>query len=141
MIKVENLTVRFEEQVILENISAEFPENKITIVAGKSGCGKSVLMKTILGLIIPEKGKIILDGSDVFALKKTQLNEMRKKTAMLFQGAALLDSLNVYQNVSLPLFEHTKLSEKEIAVITDEKLELVGLTNILNKMPSELSGE
>lgn len=140
MIKVENLTVRFDEQIILENITTEFPENKITIVAGKSGSGKSVLMRTILGLIIPETGKIILDGSDIFALKKIQLNEMRKKTAMLFQGAALLDSLNVYQNVSLPLFEHTKLSEQAIAKIVSEKLELVGLEDVLNKMPAELSG-
>jgi phospholipid/cholesterol/gamma-HCH transport system ATP-binding protein len=140
MIKVNNLTVKFDEQIILENISTEFAENKITVVAGKSGSGKSVLMKTILGLIVPVKGKIILDGDDVFALKKTQLNKVRRKTAMLFQGAALLDSLNVYQNVSLPLFEHSKLSEKEIAEVVSEKLELVGLMDVLKKMPSELSG-
>ena len=140
MIEIKNLSISFGEQKILQNIDLTIPENKITIVVGQSGTGKSVLMKCIEGLIEPDKGSIIIDEIDIFTLNKQELNETRKKMAMLFQGSALLDSLNVYQNVALPLIEHTDLSEDDILKEVEEKLELVGLKDVLTKMPSELSG-
>ena len=140
MIEIKNLSISFGEQKILQNIDLTIPENKITIVVGQSGTGKSVLMKCIEGLIEPDEGSIIIDEIDIFTLNKQELNETRKKMAMLFQGSALLDSLNVYQNVALPLIEHTDLSEDDILKEVEEKLELVGLKDVLTKMPSELSG-
>jgi len=140
MIEIKNLSVSFGEQEILKNIDLKIQENQITIIVGQSGTGKSVLMKCIEGLIEPVEGSIIIDEKDLFSINKHELNETRKKMAMLFQGSALLDSLNVYQNVALPLIEHTDLSEDAILKEVKEKLELVGLKDILTKMPSELSG-
>ena len=140
MIEIKNLSVSFGEQEILKNIDFTILENRITIIVGQSGTGKSVLMKCIEGLIEPVEGVVIIDEKNIFTLSKLELNETRKKMAMLFQGSALLDSLNVYQNVALPLIEHTSLSEIEILKEVKEKLELVGLKDVLSKMPSELSG-
>lgn len=140
MIEVKNLTVAFGEKTILENISTKFIKNKITVVAGQSGTGKSVLMKTIERMIIPSSGKVLIDGIDIFSLSNKDLKKIRMKISMLFQSSALLDSLNVFQNVALPIFEHTNKNENEILKIVKEKLELVGLKDILEKMPSELSG-
>jgi len=140
MIEIKNLSISFGEQKILQNLDLTIKENQITIVVGQSGTGKSVLMKCIEGLIEPVKGSIIIDEIDLFTLNKQELNETRKKMAMLFQGSALLDSLNVYQNIALPLIEHTDLSEDAILKEVKEKLELVGLEDVLTKMPSELSG-
>ena len=140
MIEIKNLSISFGDQEILKNIDFTILENRITIIVGQSGTGKSVLMKCIEGLIEPVEGSIIVDEKNIFTLSKLELNETRKKMAMLFQGSALLDSLNVYQNVALPLIEHTSLSEIEILKEVKEKLELVGLKDVLSKMPSELSG-
>ncbi len=140
MIEIKNLSISFGEQKILQNIDLTILENQITIVVGQSGTGKSVLMKCIEGLIEPVEGSIIIDERDLFTLNKQELNETRKKMAMLFQGSALLDSLNVYQNIALPLIEHSDLSEDAILKEVTEKLELVGLKDVLTKMPSELSG-
>ena len=140
MIKIKNLTVSFENETVLENINLTIPENEITVIVGESGCGKTVLMKTVEGLFQPDSGEILIDEIDIFSRKRKELQKIRQKMAMLFQSSALLDSYNVFQNVALPLFEHTKKSEKEITQIVKEKLKLVGLENILTKMPSELSG-
>ena len=140
MIEIKNLSISFSDQEILKNINFTISENKITIIVGQSGTGKSVLMKCIEGLIEPDEGSIIIDEKNIYTLNKPELNEIRKKMAMLFQGSALLDSLNVYQNVALPLIEHTELSEAEILEEVTDKLELVGLKDVLTKMPSELSG-
>ena len=140
MIEIKNLSISFGDQQILKNIDLTIPENQITIIVGQSGTGKSVLMKCIEGLIEPVEGSIIIDKKNIFDLNKYELNEIRKKMAMLFQGSALLDSLNVYQNIALPLIEHTDLSEDVILKEVTEKLELVGLKDVLTKMPSELSG-
>ncbi len=140
MIEIKNLSISFGNQEILNNIDFTILENRITIIVGQSGTGKSVLMKCIEGLIEPDEGTIIIDEKNIYTLSKPELNETRKKMAMLFQGSALLDSLNVYQNVALPLIEHTELSEAEILEEVTDKLELVGLKDVLTKMPSELSG-
>jgi phospholipid/cholesterol/gamma-HCH transport system ATP-binding protein len=140
MIEIKNLSISFSDQEILKNINFTISENNITIIVGQSGTGKSVLMKCIEGLIEPDEGSIIIDEKNIYTLNKPELNETRKMMAMLFQGSALLDSLNVYQNVALPLIEHTELSEAEILEEVTDKLELVGLKDVLTKMPSELSG-
>jgi len=140
MIEINNLSISFGDQEIINNIDLKIKENQITIIVGQSGTGKSVLMKCIEGLIEPVEGSIVIDEKNLFELNKFELNETRKKMAMLFQGSALLDSLNVYQNIALPLIEHTDLSEEAILNEVIEKLELVGLKDVLTKMPSELSG-
>lgn len=140
MIEIKNLSISFGDQEILDKINLKIRENQITIIVGQSGTGKSVLMKCIEGLIEPVEGSIIIDEKDLFTLNKLELNETRKKMAMLFQGSALLDSMNVYQNIALPLIEHTNLSEDTILKEVTEKLELVGLKDVLTKMPAELSG-
>jgi len=140
MIEIKDLTINFGDQVILKKINLNIPENQITIIVGQSGTGKSVLMKCIEGLLQPAEGSITIDDKNLSTLNKQQLNAVRKNMAMLFQGSALLDSLNVYQNVALPLIEHTDLSEDDILKEVTDKLELVGLKDILTKMPSELSG-
>ncbi len=140
MIEIKGLTISFDGETVLENIDLDIRKNEITTIVGQSGCGKSVLMKTIEGLINPETGTVLVDGKNIFSLSRKELNSSRRKLAMLFQGAALLDSLNVYQNVALPLMEHSKLSEDKILVLVTDKLKLLGLIDILDKMPSELSG-
>lgn len=140
MIEIKDLTVGFDDNTVLENINLNIRKGEITTIVGQSGCGKSVLMKTIEALIAPRSGEIFIDGIELFSLSRKELNIARRKVAMLFQGAALLDSLNVYQNVALPLKEHTQLSEDVIFQMVDEKLELLGLSGLHKIMPSELSG-
>ena len=140
MIEIIGLTINFDGETVLENIDLDIRKNEITTIVGQSGCGKSVLMKTIEGLIIPETGTVLVDESNIFSLSRKELNSTRRKLAMLFQGAALLDSLNVYQNVALPLMEHSKLAEDKILALVTDKLKLLGLIDVLDKMPSELSG-
>ena len=140
MIEIKGLTISFDGETVLENIDLDIRKNEITTIVGQSGCGKSVLMKTIEGLINPETGTVSVDGNNIFSLSRKDLNSTRRKLAMLFQGAALLDSLNVYQNVALPLMEHSKLSEDKILSLVTDKLKLLGLIDVLDKMPSELSG-
>ena len=140
MIEIKGLTISFDGETVLENIDLDIRKNEITTIVGQSGCGKSVLMKTIEGLINPETGTVLIDGNNIFSLSRRELNSTRRKLAMLFQGAALLDSLNVYQNIALPLMEYSKLSEDKILALVTDKLKLLGLIDVLDKMPSELSG-
>ncbi|PIR18091.1 MAG: ABC transporter ATP-binding protein [Deltaproteobacteria bacterium CG11_big_fil_rev_8_21_14_0_20_49_13] len=140
MIKLVNVHKKFGGQKVLDGVTLDIPKGKITVVIGASGVGKSVLLKHMIGLLKPDSGKVFVDGIDLSNLSPVQLVNIRKKFGMLFQGAALLDSLNVFDNVAFPLVEHKKLSPSEIKRIVHEKLELVGLKNIDHKMPSELSG-
>lgn len=140
MIEVKDLTIRFGEHLILENIDLEIRPKEMSIILGQSGCGKSVLMKTIEALYFPIKGYVTIDGSDIHCANPHERKELRKKMSMLFQGSALLDSLNVYQNVALPLREHKNLTNQQMLKIVEENLEMVGLKDILEKMPSQLSG-
>lgn len=110
------------------------------VVLGGSGTGKSVLLKIVMGLLKADEGEIWVDGQEISHLKEEAISEVRKKFGMLFQGAALFDSLSVWENVGFALMEHTRLSRKEVRKITSEKLAMVGLKDIEDKMPSELSG-
>lgn len=140
MIQIKGLHKSFGANHVLRGLDLEVQKGEALVVIGRSGCGKSVLLKQIMGIMEPDGGTILIDGVNIFSLSPAELNQFRLKLGMLFQGAALFDSLTVGENVGFSLYEHTRLSR---AVITDkvrEKLKLVGLTGIEDLMPSELSG-
>jgi len=140
MIKVENLHKRFGNLIVLNGVNFEVPAGSTIVILGRSGIGKSVLLKCIVRLIEPDDGKIYIEGKNIFDLPIKELNELRKDIGFLFQSAALYDSMSVRENLAFPLIRHTNLSEKEIEDRVKEMLSLVGLSNAIDKMPSELSG-
>jgi phospholipid/cholesterol/gamma-HCH transport system ATP-binding protein len=140
MIEIKGLHKSFGEQRVLTGVDLQIPARKCTVILGRSGVGKSVLLKHIIGLVRPDRGTILIDGVDITKLQDTEINEMRKRFGMLFQDAALFDSMTVAANVAFPLYEHTKLKEREIARIVAQKLEQVGLPGEEEKMPAQLSG-
>lgn len=139
-IKIVGLQKSFGKQKVLDGINLEVESGKITVIIGKSGGGKSVLLKNIIGLIKPDDGEIWINGVETSHLNDRDMNDIRMKFGMLFQEAALFDSMNLFDNVAFPLREHTKMTEKEIEIAVEEKLRQVGLTGFSEKMPSELSG-
>jgi phospholipid/cholesterol/gamma-HCH transport system ATP-binding protein len=140
MIEIRGLYKSFGEQKVLKGVDLQIPKGEITVILGRSGVGKSVLLKHIIGLIRPDRGKIWIDGVDITLLGDKELNELRKKFGMLFQDAALFDSMDVGDNVAFPLVEHTKLNRENIKKIVAQKLEQVGLPGQEWKMPAQLSG-
>jgi phospholipid/cholesterol/gamma-HCH transport system ATP-binding protein len=140
MIEVHGVKKRFEDKPVLEGVDLTIQKGESLVIVGKSGCGKTVLLKSLIGLIRPEKGEILIDGEDITKLNRKELYRVRRKFGMLFQGAALFDSMTVEENVGLSLREHTKLSAAEIRKKVSEKLELVGLPGTEEKKPAELSG-
>ena len=140
MIRLSNICKSFNDHVVLDQLNLTVEPEKITVIIGQSGCGKSVLLKHMIALIRPDSGQVIVDGEDITSLDEKRLNQTRKKFGMLFQDAALFDSMTVGDNVAFPIREHTRLSEKDIKAVVFEKLKLVGLTESFHKMPSELSG-
>ncbi|MEW6672570.1 MAG: ABC transporter ATP-binding protein [Thermodesulfobacteriota bacterium] len=140
MIELIKVCKSFNQQKVLDNLDLMIAPEKITVIIGQSGGGKSVLLKHIIALTRPDSGEIFVDGIDITKLNDKLLNETRKKFGMLFQEAALFDSMNVGDNVAFPLREHTKLSKKKIEEIVQTKLLQVGLTDVTRKMPAELSG-
>lgn len=140
MIKLVDVHKSFGKQQVLRGIHLDIEDGKTTVIIGKSGGGKSVLLKHIIGLLQPDSGQVLIDDVDITKLNDKGLNEIRKKFGMLFQEAALFDSMTVGENVAFPLREHTKLKEEEIGEIVADRLRDVGLTGIEQKLPSELSG-
>jgi phospholipid/cholesterol/gamma-HCH transport system ATP-binding protein len=140
MIKLVDLHKSFGKQKVLDGLDLDIEEGKTTVIIGRSGGGKSVLLKHIIGLLRPERGQILIDGTDITKLNDRALNEIRKKFGMLFQEAALFDSMTVGENIAFPLREHTTMKEKEIRETVADRLRSVGLTGVEEKMPSELSG-
>lgn len=140
IIELKDVYKKFGKHEVHKGINIKIPQGGITVILGPSGTGKSVLLKEMMGLILPDSGEVIVDGVDITKASKVELVNVRKKFGMLFQNAALFDSMTVYENVAFPLREHTKLKESQIKELVLEKLKLVGLTNVENKMPSELSG-
>jgi phospholipid/cholesterol/gamma-HCH transport system ATP-binding protein len=140
MIRIVDLEKKFEDQPVLKGINLTVNRGETVVVMGRSGCGKSVLLRHVIGLMMPDSGKVIVDGLDVTTLDMDGLYELRKRFGMLFQGAALFDSLSVIENVGLGLREHTDLSDEEIRRIACDKLEMVGLGRLDDKKPAELSG-
>ncbi len=140
MIKVVDLYKAFGTKKVLQGASLEICKGESMVVLGGSGTGKSVLIKCIIGILKADAGKIYVAGQEATSLDEWQMNEMRKKFGMLFQGGALFDSLSVWENVGFGLKQHSNLSDKEIKERAVEKLKLVGLYNVENLRTSELSG-
>ncbi len=140
MIQCVGVYKSFQSHEVLRGVDLEIPRGKLTVILGVSGGGKSVLLRHMIGLTRPDRGKIIVEGVDIGKLSDRDLNEFRKKFGMLFQSAALFDSMTVEENIAFPLKEHKQFSESVLLKKVKEKLELVGLEEALHKMPSELSG-
>jgi phospholipid/cholesterol/gamma-HCH transport system ATP-binding protein len=124
----------------LNGLSLRIDAGQIMVIIGQSGGGKSVLLKHMIGLIRPDEGQVLFEGLDTCSLNDRQLNEVRQNFGMLFQNAALFDSMTVGENVAFPLNEHTRLGQNEIEEMVEHKLHQVGLRDVSHKMPSELSG-
>jgi phospholipid/cholesterol/gamma-HCH transport system ATP-binding protein len=140
MIEIINLCKSFNGHKVLDNVNLRINNGDTTVIIGRSGTGKSVLLKHIIGLLKPDSGHILIDGKDVAKMDEKELNSMRLKFGMLFQGAALFDSMNVFDNVAFGLNEHTNTPMKDKVKRVSECLSLVGLKDIEEKKPSELSG-
>ena len=139
-IQVEGLTKSFGPQRIWEDVTLEIPAGEVSVLLGPSGTGKSVFLKSLIGLLRPERGKIIVDGTNIIECSAKELYEIRTLFGVMFQDGALFGSMSLYDNTAFPLREHTKKKESEIRNIVMEKLELVGLGGDENKFPGEISG-
>ncbi|MBQ7211280.1 MAG: ABC transporter ATP-binding protein [Muribaculaceae bacterium] len=140
MIEVKNITKSFDGKTILHDVSASFREGITNLIIGQSGSGKTVLMKSLVGLVRPEMGEILYDGRDIIQMTTAQMKEIRKEIGMLFQGSALFDSETVLGNVMFPLQMFTKMSFAEMRDRAQFCIERVNLHGADNKYPSELSG-
>jgi len=140
MIEIINLCKAFNSTEVLKNLNLTINKGETTVIIGRSGCGKSVLLKNIIGILKPNSGQVFIDGKDLTRLSPSGLNDIRMKFGMLFQGGALFDSLSVWENVAFGLIEHTHKKKSEIMSRVRECLSLVGLEGVENVKPAELSG-
>jgi phospholipid/cholesterol/gamma-HCH transport system ATP-binding protein len=140
MIKLIGVEKTLGGQPVLRGVDLDVPQGKLTTIIGRSGEGKSVLLKHMIGLLQPDRGEVWVDGVEISRLRGKALNEVRKRFAMLFQGAALFDSLTVFENVAFPLREKLRLKGPDVTRRVNEKLEQVGLAGMGHKYPAELSG-
>ncbi len=140
IIELVNVHKAFNGLTVLNGLNLRIETGQITVIIGQSGGGKSVLLKHMIGLIRPDEGKVLFEGLDTCSLSDKQINDVRQNFGMLFQNAALFDSMTVGENVAFPLREHTRLKQREIEEVVEHKLRQVGLRDVTQKMPSELSG-
>jgi phospholipid/cholesterol/gamma-HCH transport system ATP-binding protein len=140
MILVKDLIKGFEGHPVLKGVELEVEKGETMVIMGRSGCGKSVLLKLIIGLLKPDGGQIWVDGKEITGLTEKQMDEVRKKFGMVFQSSALFDSLTVGENVGFSLSRHTNMSREQIAQVVAEKLDMVGLYGVEDAMPADLSG-
>lgn len=139
-IDIRHLVSHYGSFVSLKDITASIPRGKTTVIIGGSGCGKSTLLKHIIGLLRPTSGMILLNDKDITLMNEYQINEMRRHIGILFQGAALLNSMTISENIALPLKEHTRLNPETINIMVRMKLDLVGLSGFDDLYPTQLSG-
>jgi phospholipid/cholesterol/gamma-HCH transport system ATP-binding protein len=139
-VELDSVCLAFGERRIFDDLSCRFARARITVLMGGSGSGKSTVLRMIGGLLRPDSGRVLVAGDDVAGLRESELQRVRRRLGMLFQEGALLDSMSVYENVGLPLREHTKLSEAEIRDAVHERLHAVGLQDVDDLLPGELSG-
>jgi phospholipid/cholesterol/gamma-HCH transport system ATP-binding protein len=139
-IKVQDVTKKYDSRVILDAIRLDVLEGETLVILGGSGSGKSTLLRLMIGNIIPDSGSILSLGRDLCVMTPKQLADYRKSIGVLFQSGALFNSMTVFDNVALPIREHTDVPEETISIMVKIKLELVGLRQHADKMPSELSG-
>ena len=140
MIDIYGLSKSFDDHKVLDHVDLTIQTGETMVIIGRSGCGKSVLLKHIIRLLKPDEGQVTIDGADVTQLSGRALDELRLKFGMLFQNAALFDSMTVFENVAFPLQEHTTLTPEAIRQRVQECLQLVGLEGVDERFPSELSG-
>jgi len=140
MIEVKNLSKRFDSLIILDNVSFSILDARLIVVLGPSGTGKTVLLKSMIGLMPVDSGEVIFDGKSLKSATPTEIYEIRKEIGFVFQGTALFDSMNVAENVSLPMSEHTSASSREIKKRVTEILEIVGMSGKECLYPQALSG-
>ena len=139
-IKVDNLSKSFGKQLIWGDVTLTIPAGEISVMLGPSGTGKSVFLKTLIGLLKPDQGSILIEGTDIASCSEKDLYEIRKLFGVLFQDGAMFGSMNLFDNVAFPLREHTKKSESEVRDVVMEKMDLVGLVGAEDKLPGEISG-
>src|SRR5688500_17716420 len=139
-VEVEGLTKSFGSQNIWSDVTLTLPPGEISVLLGPSGTGKSVFLKSLVGLLKPEKGSIILKDTDIVTCSEHKLYEIRRLFGVLFQDGALFGSMNLFDNIAFPLREHTKKSESDIRKIVLEKMDMVGLAGAEGKLPGEISG-
>jgi len=140
VISIQDLRKSFDAHEVLRGVTFDIADGETVAVIGQSGCGKSVLLKHIIGLMKPDSGAVIVDGVNVSKARASALQKLRRHFGFLFQGSALFDSMTVMENITLGLREHDERDREKLARITKEKLALVGLKNIEDAMPSDLSG-
>lgn len=140
IVEMRGIKLKFKDKIVLNGIDIAVQSQETQVIMGVSGCGKSTLLSILLGLLTPDEGSVDFKGKDLTKFSRHELNQARMKIGMVYQNAALLSSLTIGENVGLPLQELTHQSPSEIDVIIDEKLELVGLSDAKEKLPSELSG-
>ncbi len=140
MIRIDNISKSFNGELVLRNVSLDIADGETIAIIGRSGAGKSVLMKHIIGLLKPDSGRVLVDGVDINAISYTELRRTRTQFGVLFQGGALFDSMTAFDNVAFPLRTFTRQSHQEIRRRVDECLAMVQLEDIGTKRPSELSG-
>ena len=140
MIELVGLRKAFGSQKVLDGVTLQVQRGETLVVIGRSGSGKSVLLKTLVGLLRPDGGQILLDGQNAAEFTPEEWQHARTRFGVLFQSSALFDSMPVWENVGLGLLEHTRMSRSEILATVESKLELVGLSGVAHRMPDELSG-
>ncbi len=140
LIEVKNLVKSFDGRVVLDGINLTVQKGSVLAIMGGSGCGKTTLLRHLIGVLRPDSGEILVGGADITRFDENEMDGYRRRFGMLFQMGALLNSLSVHDNIALPLREHTQLDEKIIGVIVKMKLELVGLRDFEHLKPSQLSG-
>jgi phospholipid/cholesterol/gamma-HCH transport system ATP-binding protein len=139
-VELQHVTKRFGSKAVLDDVSFGVPKGSAVVILGRSGTGKSVTLRHIVGLVRPDRGSVLVDGADISTMKGRQLTGTRRRIGFLFQNAALFDSISVGENVAFPLRRHTKLSDREIRDRARSKLAQVGLEADFNRMPAALSG-
>ncbi|HBH01219.1 MAG TPA: ABC transporter ATP-binding protein, partial [Candidatus Rokubacteria bacterium] len=140
MIRVEGLVKSFGRQPVLRGVDLEMPTGSITVIIGRSGGGKSVFLKHLLGLLRPDGGRVLVDGKEVTSLRGRALDEVRRRYGVVFQGGALFDSMSCVENVAFPLREKLRLPRAEMGKRVEAALAQVGLEGIGDKYPAEISG-
>ena len=139
-ISLQHLHKNFGDKQVLRDMSIDVEQGESVVIVGGSGTGKSVTLKHIIGLLRPDKGRVLIDGNDITTMKDVELNQFRRHFGMSFQEGALFDSMSVFDNIAFPLRRHTKMTEAQIRARVEECLEDVHLHNVEKKRPSELSG-
>jgi phospholipid/cholesterol/gamma-HCH transport system ATP-binding protein len=140
LISLQDLRVQYGDREILHGVTFDVKRGETMVILGGSGSGKSTLLRTLVGLEKPTSGKILIQGKDIASISQNEMDEIRKKIGMSFQGSALFGSMTVGENVALPLLEHTRLEPSTIEIILRLKLDQVGLAGFEDYMPSQLSG-